>query len=64
VQNRLTQPLRTAAAVAGDPSVMSLWAGQAVKLVTPGEAGELVKRWWAEAKGVAGELAERTRSET
>jgi nitronate monooxygenase len=64
VQNRLTQPLRTGAAVAGDPSVMSLWAGQAVKLVTPGEAGELVKRWWAEAKAVAGELAERTRSES
>ena len=60
VQNRLTQPLRTAAATAGDASAMSLWAGQAVKLATPGAAGDLVQRWWAEAKAVAAELAERT----
>jgi nitronate monooxygenase len=60
VQNRLTQPLRTAAAAAGDASVMSLWAGQAVRLATPGAAAELVRRWWAEARAVAGELTERT----
>jgi nitronate monooxygenase len=60
VQNRLTQPLRTAAAAAGDPSAMSLWAGQAVKLATPGDSADLVQRWWAEAKAVARELAERT----
>ena len=61
VQNRLTQPLRAAAAAAGDASAMSLWAGQAVKLATPGDAGELVQRWWAEAKAAAQGLAERTR---
>ena len=59
VQNRLTQPLRAAGAKAGDPDVLSLWAGQAVKLAGPGDAGELVKRWWAEAKAVAKELADR-----
>ena len=31
VQNRLTQPLRTAATAADDPSVMSLWAGRGRK---------------------------------
>lgn len=60
VQNRLTQPLRSAAAKVGDTSVMSLWAGQAVKLAEPGDAGALVQRWWAEAKAVAGELSART----
>ena len=60
IQNRLTQPLRAAAARADDPSVMSLWAGQAIKLARPGEAGDLVQRWWDEAKAVAKELAART----
>ena len=60
VQNRLTQPLRAGAAKAGDTSVMSLWAGQAVTLAEPGDAGVLVQRWWAEAKTVAQEVAART----
>lgn len=60
VQNRLTQPLRAAAGRMGDPEVISLWAGQAVKLTGPGEAGELVRRWWDEAKAVAKALAART----
>ena len=60
VQNRLTQPLRAAAAAAGDPSVLSLWAGQAVKVASSGDAGAMVQRWWAEARAVAAELAERT----
>jgi nitronate monooxygenase len=60
VQNRLTQPLRAAAAKAGDPQVLSLWAGQGIKQAGGGDAGDLVKRWWAEAQGVAGELAART----
>ena len=59
VQNRLTQPLRAAGAKAGDPDMLSLWAGQAVKLAAHGDAGELVARWWAEAKVVAKELAGR-----
>ncbi|HLK24303.1 MAG TPA: nitronate monooxygenase [Caulobacteraceae bacterium] len=60
VQNRLTQPLRAAAAAADDASALSLWAGQAVQLATPGRAGDLVRQWWTEAKAVAAELAERT----
>jgi nitronate monooxygenase len=60
VQNRLTQPLRAAAGRVGDPEVISLWAGQAVKLAGPGEAGAMVQRWWDEAKAVAAALAERT----
>ena len=60
VQNRLTQPLRAAAAAANRPELMSLWAGQAVKLARPGDAGEMVRRWWAEAQEAARALAERT----
>jgi nitronate monooxygenase len=60
VQNRLTQPLRAAAAQADDPEMLSLWAGQGVRLARPGPAAEMVRRWWAEAQGVAAELAART----
>ena len=60
VQNRLTQALRAAANQAGDPELMSLWAGQAVKLAKSGSAGEMVKAWWAEAQEAARALAERT----
>jgi nitronate monooxygenase len=60
VQNRLTQPLRAAANQAGDPEMMSLWAGQAVTLARPGGAGEMVKLWWAQAQETAKALAERT----
>jgi nitronate monooxygenase len=62
VQNRLTQPLRAAGAKAGDPDVLSLWAGQGVKQAETGDAGDLVKRWWAEAQAVAQDLAARTSS--
>ena len=60
VQNRLTQSLRAAAAKAGDAEVLSLWAGQGVKLAGPGDAGEMVKRWWAEAQTAATDLSART----
>jgi nitronate monooxygenase len=60
VQNRLTQPLRAAAAKAGDADTINLWAGQAVKLITPGESGALVLRWWEEARAVSAALAVRT----
>jgi nitronate monooxygenase len=60
VQNRLTQPLRAAAQAAGNPEMMSLWAGQAVKLAGSGDSGELVKRWWDEAKAASRALAQRT----
>jgi nitronate monooxygenase len=60
VQNRLTQALRAAAVRAGDPDVLSLWAGQGVKLAAPGEAGEMVRRWWDEARAASRALAART----
>ncbi len=61
VQNRLTQPLRAAAAKADDPEMLSLWAGQAVRLARPGRAGDMIRSWWAEAAEVADALAARTR---
>lgn len=60
VQNRLTQPLRAASTAAGDPEQISLWAGQGAKLAGAGDAGELVLRWWAEAKAASANLARRT----
>ena len=60
VQNRLTQPMRAAANRAGDPELMSLWAGQAVTLAQAGNAGEMVQQWWAEARVAARALVRRT----
>lgn len=61
VQNRLTQPLRAAAAQADDPELLSLWAGQAVRLAQPGRAAEMVRQWWAEARDAAEVVAARVR---
>ncbi|MET0294650.1 MAG: DUF561 domain-containing protein [Phenylobacterium sp.] len=61
VQYRLTQPLRAAAEAAGDAGAMPLWAGQGIKLAGPGSAGELVRRWWNEARQASAELSARTR---
>jgi nitronate monooxygenase len=60
VQNRLSQPLRAAATGAEQPEMMSLWAGQGVRLAQPAPAAVLVARWWAEAKAAAAALQERT----
>lgn len=60
IQNRLTQPLRAAARSAGDPEAISLWAGQAATLARAGSAGDLVKRWWVEAREASQALAART----
>lgn len=60
VQNRLTQPLRAAAAKAGEPQMLSLWAGQGVRLARQGAAADLVRRWWTQAQEAARELAQRT----
>jgi nitronate monooxygenase len=59
VQNRLTQPLRAAATVAGQTDVLSLWAGQGVGQARRGAAAELVRGWWAEAKAASAALAAR-----
>jgi nitronate monooxygenase len=60
VQNRLTQAMRAAANKAGDPELMSLWAGQAVKLAQAGASGDMVKLWWAQAQETAQALARST----
>jgi nitronate monooxygenase len=62
VQNRLTQALRAAAAQAGEADMISLWAGQGVRLVQPGDAGEMVRRWWDEARQASDALSARVAS--
>lgn len=62
VQNRLTQALRAAAVKADEPDMISLWAGQAVGLARPGEAGEMVQAWWREAKAASAALQARVRA--
>ncbi len=62
VQNRLTQPLRAAAAEAGDPDLMSLWAGQAVALTRAAPAADLMHQWWAEARRASQSVAARFRT--
>jgi nitronate monooxygenase len=60
VQNRLTQPLRAQAARSDNPDMLSLWAGQAVRLARRGPAEALVKAWWEEARAAARALSART----
>jgi nitronate monooxygenase len=52
IQNALTQELRAAAAKAGSPDVLSLWAGQAVRLARKGGAAEITQALWREAQEV------------
>lgn len=53
VLNALTRELRRAAAEQGDASLLSLWAGQAVGLVRPLPAAELMAQLAAETKAAA-----------
>jgi nitronate monooxygenase len=46
----LTAPLRAAARTAGDADRVNLWAGQAYPLAEEAPAGELVRRWSADAR--------------
>ncbi len=52
VQNALTQELRAAAAKAGSSDVLSLWAGQGVKLARKGKAADITQALWDEAQEV------------
>jgi nitronate monooxygenase len=47
--HHLTAPLRSAARVAGDADAINLWAGEAYALAEERAAGDLVRRWSAEA---------------
>ncbi|WP_010695727.1 NAD(P)H-dependent flavin oxidoreductase [Saccharopolyspora spinosa] len=48
--NNLTKPMRGAAGKAGDPELMSLWAGQTYAQARPLPAAELVRRLTEEAR--------------
>jgi nitronate monooxygenase len=50
VQNALTQELRAAAAKAGSTNVLSLWAGQGVKLARKGKAADITRDIWDDAR--------------
>jgi nitronate monooxygenase len=58
VQNTLTRPMRSAAARQNNADALSLWAGQAARLVRPGPAAEIVRRLVRECAEVARELSE------
>jgi nitronate monooxygenase len=57
LQNQLTRPLRQAAARAGHAEMLSLWAGQGVRLARRQTAAELVARLTAETEDVVNRLA-------
>ncbi|SFB51593.1 nitronate monooxygenase [Cohnella sp. OV330] len=57
IQNALTKDIRQAAAQADDPSLMSLWAGQGLRLATEQAAADIVKRTVAEAQAAIGKLS-------
>ncbi|MDH7797687.1 MULTISPECIES: DUF561 domain-containing protein [unclassified Beijerinckia] len=59
IQNALTQELRAAATKAGSTDVLSLWAGQAIKLARPGPAARIVEDLWADARAVMRRSAEK-----
>jgi nitronate monooxygenase len=48
--HHLTAPLRAVARRAGDADAINLWAGQAYPLAEDRPAGELVRRWSADAR--------------
>lgn len=55
----VTAPLRAAARAAGDSDRVNLWAGQAYPLAEEAPAGELVRRWSAEARAALAAALER-----
>ncbi|MFD2330952.1 NAD(P)H-dependent flavin oxidoreductase [Cohnella sp. GCM10020058] len=57
IQNALTRDIRQAAAQADDPSLMSLWAGQGLRLATAQAAADIVNRTVAEAQAAIGKLS-------
>jgi nitronate monooxygenase len=49
--NNATRPMRAAAAAAGDPDRMSLWAGQGYRAATTGSAGQIVEMLASQVRG-------------
>jgi nitronate monooxygenase len=56
LQNSLTRPMRTAAARAGRPEFLSMWAGQGAPLARREPAAAIVKRLVSEARQVRAQL--------
>ncbi|SEP45703.1 NAD(P)H-dependent flavin oxidoreductase [Amycolatopsis saalfeldensis] len=54
--HHLSKPIRAAAAKAGDPEAMSLWAGQTYPLTTEGPAASIIERLRGEARTAAKRL--------
>jgi nitronate monooxygenase len=54
VQRGLTQAMRSAAAASNQLDGLQAWAGQSASLARAEPAGELARRWWAEAKALLG----------
>jgi nitronate monooxygenase len=52
VQRALSAAMRAEAVAAGDVSRMQAWTGQGAALARAEPAGELVRRWWAEAEAL------------
>ena len=52
--HHLTRPVRAAAAAAGDPEAVHLWAGASFRRITEEPAGELVARLGREHRATAG----------
>jgi nitronate monooxygenase len=59
LQNALTRPLRSEAAKQNRPELLSLWAGQGVRLARHEPAGMLVRRVVAEASAAIRQLESR-----
>jgi nitronate monooxygenase len=57
--HHVTAPLRAAAREQGDAEAINLWAGQAYPLSEAASAGELVRRFGADARAALAEAAER-----
>lgn len=59
IQNALTQPMRAAAAKAGEKELLSLWAGQGVRKTRAMSSTQLVETLWQEAQEAAREVSRR-----
>ena len=58
VQNAFTRTLRSAAAKQNRPELLSLWAGQGVRLARPSPAASIVRRLMAETDAVCRALVQ------
>jgi nitronate monooxygenase len=62
LQNALTGEMRAAALKAGNPDMLSLWAGQGVRAIRQAPAAELLVAFWREAQDEIRALSDRVRA--